>query len=59
MAYSKQDVVEMLRRAGFCDVAEKAVIELPDFVELEYLQKWAMEHGVTRDVMISAMGGSP
>jgi hypothetical protein len=57
--YAKQNIVDMLRRAGFRDVAEKAIIELPDSVELEFLQKWAMEHGITRDVMISAMGGSP
>jgi hypothetical protein len=33
--------------------------ELPDRVTFEEVEKWGGQHGVTRDVLISQMGGSP
>jgi hypothetical protein len=59
MQYSKQEVVEMLRRWGYPQLADEALRELPDPVELEELQDWNMRHGITRDDIISSMGGSP
>jgi hypothetical protein len=40
-------------------VADEAMAELPDRVTFEEVEKWAEQHGVTRDVLISQMGGSP
>jgi hypothetical protein len=57
--YSRQHVVDMLRRAGFREAADEAASELPDQVDLDRLQEWAARRGITRDVIISGMGGSP
>jgi hypothetical protein len=60
MLVTKQHVVEMLRRAGLPDAAEEADRSLPDPVELEYAEKLGFERfGISRDVLISRMGGSP
>jgi hypothetical protein len=57
--YSRQEVVEKLRRAGLRELADEAMRHLPDPVELEDAQEWGMRHGITRDSLISLMGGSP
>jgi hypothetical protein len=49
----------MLRRAGFSEAADKAMAELPDPVTQEDCQNWGARYGVTRDQLISMMGGSP
>ena len=59
MQYSRQEVVNMLRKAGFREAADEAMRELPDPVDLERAQEWGRRHGITRDLLISAMGGSP
>jgi len=60
MLVAKQHVVEMLRRAGLFEAAEEADRSLPDPVELEYAEKFGFERfGISRDVLISRMGGSP
>jgi hypothetical protein len=33
--------------------------DLPDPVDINRLQAWAMQHGLSRDELISQMGGSP
>jgi hypothetical protein len=57
--YSRQEVADMLRKAGFRKAADDVMRELPDPVELELLQEWGRRHGITRDDLISRMGGSP
>ena len=57
--HSRQEVVDLLRMAGLPEVADEAMAELPDRVSVEEAGKWAGEHGVTKDVLISQMGGSP
>ena len=59
MQYSRQHVVDLLRMAGLPEVADEAMAELPDRVTFEEAEKWAGQHGVTKDVLISQMGGSP
>lgn len=59
MQYSRDEVVRMLRKTGFSEVADKAVTELPDPVDLNRLEEWGMRHGVTRDILVSQLGGSP
>jgi hypothetical protein len=57
--YTRQEVASMLRRAGLHDVADRALAELPDPVDLDQAADWGMRHGVTRDMLISRAGGSP
>jgi hypothetical protein len=57
--YSRQEVVDMLRRVGFREAPEEAMVELPDPVDLERAAEWRMQRGITRDVFISRMGGGP
>jgi hypothetical protein len=59
MQYTRQHVVDTLHRAGFHKAADEAETALPDPVDVEVAQEWAMHRGVTRDVLISLMGGSP
>jgi hypothetical protein len=57
--HSRQEVVELLRKAGLPDAADEAMAELPDPVSFEDAEEWGTRHGITRDVLISQMGGSP
>lgn len=57
--HSREEVVDLLRRAGLSEVADKATEELPERVSLEDVEDWGVRHGVTRDMLISQMGGSP
>jgi hypothetical protein len=59
MEISRQQVVDMLRRAGFPEAAEDALRVLPDPVDLDRAVALGAEHGITRDDLISRMGGSP
>ncbi|MGC2485637.1 MAG: hypothetical protein WA359_05295 [Acidimicrobiales bacterium] len=59
MQYAKQEVIDRLRRAGFREVADQAMLELPDPIDEQPLEDWAMQRGITRDSLVSAMGGSP
>jgi hypothetical protein len=56
---SRQEVVGVLRRAGYRELADEAMRDLPDPVDLDYVLTWGAAHGVTRDRLISRMGGSP
>jgi hypothetical protein len=58
--YNKQEVVDVLNRAGLFKAAEEAVRDLPDPVERNYVLEWAAtSRGISRDVLINRMGGSP
>ena len=59
MKESKQKITDMLRHAGFDEAADAAERELPDPVDLEQAIAFGTKHGVTRDALISEMGGSP
>ena len=59
MQYSKQEVIEILRRGGLAKLADEAALELPDPVDFHRLDEWCFQHGITRDQMISRFGGSP
>ena len=59
MQYTRQHVVDLLRRTGFSEAAEEAARTLPDPVDLDYLAEWGVKYGITRDELISRMGGSP
>jgi hypothetical protein len=57
--YGRQEVVDLLRKAGLPDAADEAIAELPDPVSYEDVDEWATRHAITRDVLISQLGGSP
>jgi len=59
MQPSRQHVVDMLRRLGFPELADKASRDLPDPVGWDRLEAWGMQHGVSHDDLISWFGGSP
>jgi hypothetical protein len=59
MQLTRQHVVDVLRRTGFAEVAEDASRTLPDPVELDDVLLFLVPYGITRDLLISEMGGSP
>jgi hypothetical protein len=52
-------VVHILRRAGFREVADEAVKELPVALDLEEAMNWCARHGINESDIISQLGGSP
>jgi hypothetical protein len=59
MLCTKREIVRMLRNTGLEDVADEAELSLPDEVDLERAAEFGLRHGITRDELISRMGGSP
>ena len=59
LQYSREEVVAIMRRTGYPELADEAERVLPDPVDSDQLEAFARRHGVTRDDMISGMGGSP
>lgn len=57
--YSRQHVVDMLNGLRYKELAEEAARDLPDPVDINLLEEWCFQHGLTRDEVISRMGGSP
>ena len=58
-SYSRQHVVDLLERLGHKQLAEEASRDLPDPVDIEQLENWYLQHGLSVDDMISQSGGSP
>jgi hypothetical protein len=59
MGYSRQWLVDTLRRLGYERAADEALQVLPDQIDLEQLQEFAGRHGISRSELIDRMGGSP
>jgi uncharacterized membrane protein YebE (DUF533 family) len=59
MKQSRDKIVDLLRRTGYNRVADLAEQELPNPVDLDQVIEFATKHGITRDDLISQMGGSP
>jgi hypothetical protein len=59
VAYSKHEIVALMRRTGYTDLADEAERVLPDPVDTDQLTAFAQSHGVSRDDFMSEMGGSP
>ncbi len=59
MEVTKQHVVDVLRTAGLTDAAAEADRSLPEQMELERAEEFLGPYGITKDVLISRMGGSP
>ena len=59
MEYSKQELLTLMRRTGYKELADEAERVLPDPVDIDEVAAFAQAHGVDRDDFISEMGGSP
>jgi hypothetical protein len=59
MPMTKHELVRVLRNAGLEDAADDAEKSLPDNVDVEEAVQFGLRHGITRDELISSMGGSP
>jgi hypothetical protein len=59
MSQDRQWLVDTLRRLGYTQAADEAERELPEKVSLEEVEKFADRFGISRDEVMSRMGGSP
>ena len=54
--YSRQHVVDVLRHAGWSELADEASRTLPDPVDVTKLEAWGMQHGVSYEDLKSRFG---
>ena len=59
MSQDRQWVIDLLRRLGYTKAAEEATHELPDPVSMEEIKRFGDRHGISRDELMSQLGGSP
>ena len=59
MQVTRRQVVDVLRNAGLPQVADEANRSLPEEVDFERAAQFLQRYGITKDVLISRMGGSP
>ncbi|MEA2566126.1 MAG: hypothetical protein QOD49_1303 [Actinomycetota bacterium] len=55
----RQHVVDLLRRAGMFEAADSAASSLSDPVGLDEAVAFLLPYGITKDFLISRLGGSP
>jgi hypothetical protein len=54
---SRQLVVDVLRHAGWPELADEASRTLPDPVDITKLEAWGMQHGVSVEDLKGRFGG--
>jgi len=59
VAYTRRWLVDILRRLGYSRAADEALREMPEEFDLKQLQEFGDRHGISRDDLTDAMGGSP
>ena len=59
MQVTRQHVVDILRIAALPELAEEVYRVLPDPVEYNDAARFLFQYGITKDDLISRMGGSP
>lgn len=52
-------MVDLLRRLGYTRESDDALREMPAEFDVKQLREFADRHGISRDELISQMGGSP
>jgi hypothetical protein len=52
-------VVDLLRKAGMLEEAARAASSLPDPVDLDQASQFLAPYGITKDFLVSRLGGSP
>ena len=56
--YSRQHVIDLLRHAGWSDLADEASRTLPDPVDVTQLEAWGIQHGISAEDLKSRFGSS-
>lgn len=59
MAYSRQWLVDLLRKNGYQREAEQALRALPDEIDRAQLVEFGNAHNIFVDELVDRMGGSP
>jgi len=59
VSLSRQEIIQMLRRAGLADAAAAAQRSLPDPVDSKALERFCARYGLSKDSLTDRMGGSP
>jgi hypothetical protein len=59
MALERKEVAAILKRAGLPDLAAKAEAELSEHVRRDELDRFRERYRLSKDLLISRMGGSP
>jgi hypothetical protein len=57
--HSRQEIIQMLRRAGQADIAAAAQKSLPDPVDSKILDHFCAEYGLSKNSLMDRMGSSP
>jgi hypothetical protein len=56
---SRAHIIDVLRRQGLPEVIDEVVRSLPEHVEYRRAEQFLARYGITKDMLISRMGGSP
>jgi hypothetical protein len=59
MAYPRQQLVDVLRRAGMGDLADEVQETLPDPIDDTSMAEFCVAHGLSQGSLTDLMGGSP
>ncbi|MGF7233382.1 MAG: hypothetical protein ACQSGP_11535 [Frankia sp.] len=59
MEVTKQTITDVLSRAGLSQQTEQLVSSLPDPVDADQAAQLLGHYGITRDMLIDRIGGSP
>ena len=59
MQLPRGEVLRVLRHAGLPDVADAIGPELPDVVDIDRERSLFDRHGVSLELLVSRLGGSP
>jgi hypothetical protein len=59
MALDRKEIAAILKRAGLPDLAAKAEAELSEHVRRDELDRFEERYRLSKDWLISRMGGSP
>jgi hypothetical protein len=59
MTYSREWLVDTLRRLGYFQEADEASRDLPEELDQEQLLEFSNRHGISRGDLVNRAGGSP
>jgi hypothetical protein len=57
--WQRQWVVDLLQRTGYAEAADEAARTLPESIDYVQLVNFCQANGLSRDEVMSRMGGSP
>jgi hypothetical protein len=56
---SREHIVALLRREGLPELVDEVLRSLPEHVDYKRAEQFLARYGVTKDWLISRIGGSP